>query len=76
MSRWFLVSALACLLPMVRGLPVRADETPPKPSFAKDVQPVLTKYCLGCHGPEKQRANIRFDRYKADADALKNPKLW
>jgi Protein of unknown function (DUF1592)/Protein of unknown function (DUF1588)/Protein of unknown function (DUF1585)/Protein of unknown function (DUF1587)/Protein of unknown function (DUF1595)/Planctomycete cytochrome C len=77
MTRWLLIPALACLLPLLReSSPCAAAETPPKPTFSKDVQPVLAKYCLGCHGAEKQRGNLRFDRFKDEADAIKNPKVW
>src|SRR5262245_66333787 len=26
--------------------------------FAKDIQPILTESCYGCHGPKKQEAQI------------------
>lgn len=29
--------------------------------FVKDVQPLLEKYCLKCHGPEKQKSGYRVD---------------
>ena len=83
MKRWLLILALACLLPLLSAFPrsPAADgqpipETPKKPTFASDVRPVLTKYCLGCHGPDKQRGNVRFDQIKDESAALKNPKLW
>jgi cytochrome c553 len=34
--------------------------------FDRDVKPLLAKHCLACHGPDKQRADLRLDR-KADA---------
>jgi mono/diheme cytochrome c family protein len=30
--------------------------------FARDVQPILNENCLKCHGPDKQKGGIRFDR--------------
>ncbi|MFM9962497.1 MAG: DUF1553 domain-containing protein [Planctomycetaceae bacterium] len=30
--------------------------------FAKHIQPLLAKKCVGCHGPEKQKAGLRLDR--------------
>jgi cytochrome c553 len=30
--------------------------------FAKDVLPILEDRCLKCHGPDKQKANLRLDR--------------
>jgi len=34
--------------------------------FDRDVKPILAKHCLSCHGPDKQRGDLRLDR-KADA---------
>ncbi len=30
--------------------------------FARDIKPILTASCLKCHGPEKQKGGLRFDR--------------
>lgn len=30
-------------------------------NFQKDIQPILTRACLPCHGPEKQRGGLRLD---------------
>ena len=30
-------------------------------TFKSLVKPALQKYCVGCHGPEKQRARLRYD---------------
>ena len=32
-----------------------------KIDFARDVQPVLAKHCVSCHGAEKQKAGLRLD---------------
>lgn len=29
--------------------------------FAKDVQPLLAEHCYSCHGPEKQKGDLRWD---------------
>ncbi len=44
---------------------VAADDTK-RISFERDVRPILTKHCFACHGPDKQRGGLRFDR-KTDA---------
>ncbi len=36
--------------------------------FGKEVQPVFSRHCHKCHGPEKQKGDFRLDR---KADALK-----
>lgn len=35
--------------------------------FSRDVQPILTRHCLECHGAQKQRGGLRLDHRK---DAL------
>src|SRR5262245_58985855 len=29
--------------------------------FAKDIQPILARSCYSCHGPEKQKGDLRWD---------------
>src|SRR5579872_6304175 len=29
--------------------------------FARDVKPLFAKYCVNCHGPDKQQAGLRLD---------------
>ena len=31
------------------------------PDFARDIQPILERSCLSCHGPEKQKSGYRLD---------------
>ena len=50
-------------LPLVRA----ADSIPPpRPvvaaDFDRDIQPILRKHCLACHGPDRQRGGLRLDR--------------
>ena len=44
---------------------VDVSKLPPPASrpvdFGKDVQPILSKNCYSCHGPEKQKASLRWD---------------
>jgi len=37
---------------------------PPAPQtvdFVRDIQPIFTEHCLGCHGPKRQEAGFRLD---------------
>src|SRR5437870_13200777 len=47
---------------------VRAAEPAVTPQqaefFEKQVRPVLVENCLSCHGPEKQKAELRLDSRK------------
>src|SRR5437867_8983091 len=42
-----------------------------KVDFARDIQPIFIKRCYECHGPDKQKHDLRLDR---KADALKGGK--
>src|SRR5437870_505745 len=42
-----------------------------KVDFAKDIQPILQKSCMECHGPEKPKGKLRLDSREA---ALKGGK--
>src|SRR5207253_4123827 len=34
---------------------------PATPDFALEVRPLFEKHCFKCHGPEKQKGDLRFD---------------
>lgn len=55
-----------------------ADPGPPAPpvdeSFSKIVRPFLEKHCLGCHGAEKPKAGIRYD--KLSGYRVEDTHLW
>src|SRR5262249_24183239 len=55
---------LATLLPSSVS-PLRAAEKPPTPEqvqfFEKQVRPLLSAHCFKCHGPDKQRGDLRLD---------------
>ena len=53
-------SALALLLLLGPGQDSAA------PDFARDIQPLLAKRCLECHGPAKQKGGLRLD-HRGDA---------
>ena len=56
-----LLSAVSSSLPIVGGKePVKAP--PATATFADQVKPFLTTYCVSCHGSEKQKGERRFDK--------------
>jgi hypothetical protein len=75
MNRTTPLLALASLFLVARGMPAEeparpdAGKLPPAVKraieFNKDVQPLLARACVSCHGPEKQRGGLRLD----DGDA-------
>ena len=56
------LSSLLTILPGTAG----AQEIPPplnrKVEYSKEIQPLLQKRCLGCHGAKKQKGKLRLDR--------------
>ncbi len=40
------------------------------------IEPLLTKYCVSCHGEEKQKGDIRFDRLDPDIVHGKDAEIW
>jgi hypothetical protein len=40
------------------------------PDYSRDVQPLLQKHCYGCHGPQVQLKNLRFDQRDAALRAI------
>jgi hypothetical protein len=45
-------------------------------SYEKQVTPLLSKYCYGCHGHGKAKGDLALDAYKSPADAVNDPKTW
>ena len=57
--------ALRATLVWSNGSPAETSKLPPPASrpvdFVKDIQPILSQSCYGCHGPKKQEAGLRWD---------------
>lgn len=50
-------------VPDLTKLPPTADKK--GVTFAKDIRPIFEKACFGCHGPEKQKGELRVDSLEA-----------
>jgi hypothetical protein len=81
--RWLLFLSVPLLLQIQDAAPTSraadpkpAPKTVEKPSFVKQVAPVLAKYCIECHGGEKPKGKLAFDVFKDDDTPLKNGKIW
>lgn len=35
-------------------------------TFRRDIEPILAKACVGCHGPDKQKGDVRIDTLNPD----------
>src|SRR5687768_12805983 len=53
-------SSISILLGVLTTLSLHAAS--PVPDFNQQVYPVLTRHCLECHGPEKQKGKLRLDQ--------------
>jgi mono/diheme cytochrome c family protein len=52
----------ACVVLVLPGDVPRLPEPAPRPvDFARDVEPILERHCLNCHGPKKQKSGFRLD---------------
>jgi hypothetical protein len=60
--------------------PVAASEAAPAQDvaadFAKDIRPLLEKYCFRCHGARQPKADVKLAAFADEALAAKAPKLW
>jgi hypothetical protein len=45
-----------------------------EPSFEKDLQPYLTKYCVSCHNAKKQEGEFHFDALSKDVGQADAPR--
>jgi hypothetical protein len=79
--------ALSSALVLGAGLAAFAASTSSSPSaksasnfkaqdFAKNVQPLLVKYCYNCHGNGKHKGDVALDKYPTIADMVKGQTVW
>jgi mono/diheme cytochrome c family protein len=52
---------VARLLPLLAALTLVPAAALAAPDFAKEIEPLLVKRCSECHGPDKQKADLRLD---------------
>jgi hypothetical protein len=44
--------------------------------YAKDVKPLLEKYCADCHNPDKRKGDLDLSEIVADPDFAKHHEVW
>lgn len=59
-------------LPLLIAIPAMAEVS----GFQAHVQPYLQKYCVSCHGTEKQKGKFRVDTLTADFSVRENAAAW
>lgn len=45
-------------------------------SYETEIRPFLTKYCVSCHGPNKQKADLRLDKLDPDLVNGSDADMW
>ncbi|MCA9077830.1 MAG: hypothetical protein KDA93_22575 [Planctomycetaceae bacterium] len=55
-----LMTIIVCL---TSGLTLVADDEPTTPDFTKDVAPILTKYCAGCHNDDDREGGLSLESF-------------
>lgn len=73
----FSFATAAAALPIaIFAAPCLAEELPGAAHFRERVQPVLEKYCYGCHGNGVNEGNRTLDTFASDDALLKDTGLW
>ena len=79
--RWLtpaLALAFAAATPALGAAP-RADEARPSAAvagFQAEVAPFLARYCNGCHGESKPKADLKLTAFRDEGAVLRARKLW
>jgi hypothetical protein len=55
------LGAQLCLAAEEDGTPQLPPVASRAVDFSKDIQPILSEHCYSCHGPDKQKADLRWD---------------
>lgn len=72
-ARIFLVSMFAAAIALPSSF-LFAEKSPG--SFDQSIKPFLAKYCVQCHGPEKQKAKLRLDKLNPDLIDGTDADMW
>ena len=64
---------LFVLTPLVAGPAVRAAAPA---DFDREVRPLLSTYCLKCHGPERPKRGVNLAKFNDVASIHRDPRLW
>jgi hypothetical protein len=67
---------IAVLLALLAGPAARGQEPPKADEFVQKVRPIVQKYCVSCHGPEKKKGDLDLSTFKTIADVLHKPEVW
>ena len=78
-NSFFSLARLVLMVGTAFALPVTslcAETGPDLTTFEKEIQPLLNKYCISCHGPDKSKANLRVDELDPDLFTGADGDIW
>src|SRR4051812_2400109 len=58
------------------GPPAVMRSTHQESTFASTVLPLLTRYCIDCHGGTKPKAGLNLTTLQDESKAAQNRRLW
>lgn len=73
--RSFCLWPFGLLAAFVTG-PASFAQSAPDPAYSAHIRPFLETYCISCHGPEKQKADRRYDTLGTNLTANDILQLW
>ena len=88
MNKFLTSLGLACLLSMASGCDQRAGSSPaeatpvvilpvrPAPSFAENVAPMLSTYCVGCHDADTASGGVNLEGVEGADAGGRDVALW
>lgn len=56
--------------------PFKPSAGAPAIAFARDIQPLLSKYCFSCHSGEKPKGGLDLSRFRQEADVVNFKDTW
>lgn len=56
--------------------PPEKPSLPPAEEFAKEVRPLLEKFCYECHNSEKHKGEVNLAAYETIDDVMTSPDVW
>ncbi len=72
---FFVIAAICCVAVGPSFATAKSDASLEK-RFQDEFRPILAELCFDCHGPEKQKGDVRFDLLSADVSQSFNPEIW
>ncbi len=64
--------AALCVIVAIAALIGGPDIQAADPTFSKDIGPIFTSRCVNCHGPKRQKNDLRLDSAEAVKKGGKN----